>query len=223
MFEIFQHVGTVGDLLAINAVGFLRHLFDGFFPARRMLRLLFASQRQRFETCCDHQFQIPFGENRVGVFPVENLALLGDANLAGETSGRLGEDGRVRGTTAAAHGSTATVEEAKLYSTFLRRLMQFAMSFIEFPRAGEHASVFVGVGVAQHDFLPPSPGVEQRLIVGIAPEASHDSSGGAKRIDRFEQRHGHQPGIVGGSCDLNASDFGELHDVPTRRFPIRRR
>ena len=129
-----------------------------------MLGLLFSMQRQRFQAGRNHQFQIPFREHGVGIFPVEDFALLGDANVAGKTSRRLGEDGGMSGSAAAADRSAAAVEEAKLYSVFLRRLMQFAMRFIKFPGAGEHASVFVGVGVAEHDFLPASPGIEQRLI-----------------------------------------------------------
>ena len=95
------------------------------------------------------------------------------------------------GSAAAAHGSSAAVEEAKLHAMFARGAMQFAMRFVEFPCAGEHAAVFVGVGVAEHDFLPASPGVEQRLVLGIAPQAAHDGGGVPQRVDRLEQRHGH--------------------------------
>jgi hypothetical protein len=90
LLEIFQHVGTVGDLLAVKAVSFLRHFFDGFFPARRMLGLLLSVQRESFEASRDHQLQIPFGEHGVRILPVENFALLGDADVSGETSRRLG-------------------------------------------------------------------------------------------------------------------------------------
>ena len=158
---------------------------------------MLAAQRQGFEAGRDHQLQIPFGEHRIGILPVEHFALLGDANVAGETSRGLREDRGVSGTTAATDRSATAVEQAKLHSVFLRRAMQFAMSFVEFPRAGEHAAVFVGVGVPEHDFLPASPGIEQRLIFGIAPEAAHDGAGGAERVDGFEQRHRHQAGIVG--------------------------
>ena len=39
LLEIFEHVRIVGDVAAVDAVGLLRHLFDRFFPVRRMLRL----------------------------------------------------------------------------------------------------------------------------------------------------------------------------------------
>ena len=71
---------------------------------------------QCFQTRRDHQFQIPFGEDGIGIFPVKNFALLGDANLAGKTSGRLREDGGMRGPAATANGSTATMEEQITYT-----------------------------------------------------------------------------------------------------------
>ncbi len=145
-----------------------------------MLRLLLAMQRQCFQARSDHQFQVPFGENRVRILPVEHFALLGDANVPGETSWRLREDCGVGGATTASHGSAAPMKEAKLHSIFLRRAMQLAMCFVQFPRAGEHAAVFVGVGVAEHDFLPASPGIEQSLIFRMAPQAAHDGGGSAE-------------------------------------------
>ena len=51
------------------------------------------------------------GEHHVGVLPVEHLALLGEAELAGEAVERLREDGAVRGAAAAAYGAAAAMEE----------------------------------------------------------------------------------------------------------------
>ncbi len=81
--------------------------------------------------------------------------------------------------TAAADRAATTVEEPQFYSMFLSCVVQLAMGFVELPCAGEHASVFVGVGVAQHDFLPSSPGIEQRLILGMTPDGAHDAAGSA--------------------------------------------
>ena len=101
------------------------------------------------------------------------------------------------------------MKEAKLYSILLRGAMQLTMSFVKFPGAGEHSSIFIRIGVAQHDFLPAPPGLEQRVIFGIAPQAAHDCSRGAKRLDGFEQRDGHQAGIVYRSCNLHSRSLGE--------------
>ncbi len=61
----------------------------------------------------DHQFEIALGEDDVGVLPVEDFALFGDAEFAGEAVDGLGEDGAVRGTSASAYGSSAAMEEAQ--------------------------------------------------------------------------------------------------------------
>ena len=115
LLEVLEDIGIFGDLAAIDAIGFLRHLFDRFFPARRAAWMVRCRSSECFEAGRDHQFQIPFGQHRISVFPVEDFALFGDADLAGETSRRLGEDGGVRGTAAAANRSAASVEQAKLY------------------------------------------------------------------------------------------------------------
>ena len=59
-------------------------------------------------------------------------------------------------------------------------LMQVAMCFIKLPGTAKHASVLVGVGIAEHDFLPAPPGIEQRLILGVAPQAAHGVARSAK-------------------------------------------
>ena len=92
----------------------------------------------------------------------------------------------MRWTAAAADSSTAAMEQSKLHSILLGRVMQLAMCFIKFPGTGKHASVLVGVGIAEHDFLPAPPGIEQRLILGIAPQAAHGVARSAKGIDGFE-------------------------------------
>ena len=43
--------------------------------------------------------------------------------------------------------------------------MQATMCFIDFPQAGQHPSILVGVGIAEHHLLPSIPGLEQRQIV----------------------------------------------------------
>src|SRR5262249_36702922 len=113
-------------------------------------------------------------------------SLLSDADSAGEISLWLGQNRGVRRATAASHGAAAAVKEPEFHVTFLCNLMQFAMGFVQLPSAGEHTAVFVGVGVAEHDFLPAPPGIEQWLIVGTSPQAAHDAAGGAQGIDRLK-------------------------------------
>ena len=61
----------------------------------------------------DHQLEVALGEDDVGVLPVEDFALLGDAELAGEAVHGLREDGAMGGAAAASDGASAAVEEAE--------------------------------------------------------------------------------------------------------------
>ena len=81
----------------------------------------------------DHQLEIALGENLVGVFEVEHLALLGDAQLAVEGVDGLGEDGAMRGSAAAAHRAAAAVEEAQLDAGLARHNVQVAMGAEDLP------------------------------------------------------------------------------------------
>ena len=69
--------------------------------------------RQCVERGGDHEFEVALGQHLVGVFEVEHLALLGDAQLAVEGVEGLGEDGAMRGPAAAAHRAAAAVEDAQ--------------------------------------------------------------------------------------------------------------
>lgn len=60
----------------------------------------------------DHELEVALGEDDVRVFPVEDLALFGNAELAGEAVDGLGEDGAVSRASASAYGASAAVEEA---------------------------------------------------------------------------------------------------------------
>ena len=154
--------------------------------------------RQRIERGGDHELEVALGQHLVGVFEVEHFALLGDAQLAVERVEGLGEDGAMRGSAAAAHRAAAAVEEAQLDAGFARDHMQVAMRAEDLPRGGQHAAVFVRVGVAEHDLLPVAPTGEEFAVVGTAPELAADGGRVAQVFDGFEERHRHQAGIDAG-------------------------
>ncbi len=191
LLEVGEGLGVFDDVFAIEGVGGRGELVEGGLPLGEDLagevggvarRRSFASLRMTIRLlasrCCedcvgagdgverggDHQFEIALGEDDVGVLPVEDFALLGDAQLAGEAVHRLREDGAVRGSAAAAYGAAAAVEEAQRDAALAGDLMQRAVGLPYLPGAGDHAAVFVGVGVAEHDLLLPVPGFEQRLV-----------------------------------------------------------
>src|SRR5690242_14587679 len=83
----------------------------------------------------DHQLEVALGEHNVGVLPVQHLALLSKAKLAGEAVNGLGEDGAVRGASAASDCATAAVEEAQTDVALARDLVQGAMGLVDLPCA----------------------------------------------------------------------------------------
>ena len=106
----------------------------------------------------DHELEVALGEDDVGVLPVEDFALFGEAELAGEAVDGLGEDGAVGGASAAADGAAATVEEAEVDAALPGDLVEGAVGLPDLPGAGDHAAILVGVGVAEHDLLAAVPG-----------------------------------------------------------------
>ena len=144
----------------------------------------------------DHQLEIALGENDVGVLPVEDFALFGEAEGAVEGVERLGEDGAVGGSAAAADGASATVKEAEGDAGFAGHGVQGAMGFEDLPGAGDHAAVFVGVGVAEHDFLGMVPRFQQRGVGGGRPELAADGGGVLEVFDGLEEGNGLEAGVV---------------------------
>ena len=88
--------------------------------------------------------------------------------------------------TAATHGPAAAVKEAELHIVLTSDRVQGAMRFVNFPDAGEHATVFVGIGVAEHHFLPARPGIQKSSIFGLAPYLLHYFSRSTKRVNGLE-------------------------------------
>jgi len=151
--------------------------------------------RQRVERRGDHELEVALGQHLVGVFEVEHLALLGDAQLAVERVEGLSKDGAMRGPATAAHCAAAAVKHAQLDAGFTRGHVQIAMRAEDLPCGGQHAAILVRVGVAEHDLLPVAPARNEFAIVSAAPELAADGGRVAQIFNGFEERHWHQPRI----------------------------
>ena len=127
----------------------------------------------------------------------------------------------MRGPSATSDGSSAPVKEPQFDLVFVGGAMEFAVRFVEFPRAGEHSAILVGVGIAQHHFLPSFPRLDQRPILRMFPQASHHSSGSAKRSDRFEKRDGHQARIVARTPHVYRAMLCQTNDCQHIVFGLR--
>ena len=115
--EVRGQVGVV-DQRAVGAVGGVGDGVHRRVPAgQRLVRLA----RRGVQGGClqrggDGQLQVLAGERGEQVLVGDDLALLGDLDLAFEGAPRLGEDRVVGGAAAAADGAAAAVEEAQPYA-----------------------------------------------------------------------------------------------------------
>ena len=206
LLEVGDDAGVVEDVLAIKAVGEIRQLVERGLPLRLQhagevaLAVARVGPRQRIERSGNHQLQIALGQHLVGIFEVEHLALLGNAQLAVEGIDGLREDGAMRGSAAAAHRAAAPVEDAQLHAALARHHVQIAMRAEDLPRRGQHAAVFIRVGVAEHDLLPVVPGWRAAGGSRAALHSSRQMAGALRRssIDSKSGtgiRPGSRPGL----------------------------
>src|SRR5271163_1271860 len=150
---------------------------------------------QRVETGGNHQLQIALGEHHVGILPVEHFTLLGNPNLTLKCAEWLREDGAMRRAAAAADRAAAAVKEPQFHIAFSRYLMQRPMRAEDLPGAGQHAAVFVGVGVAQHHLLTAAPRGDQAFVLRAAPQLTADCWGVLEIFNRFEEWYWHEAGV----------------------------
>ena len=152
LLEVGEGVGVVDDVFFVEGEGCGGELVEGCLPLGEHL----AGEVGDFgflqgdvwagygvEAGSDHEFEVALGEDDVGVLPVEDFALLGDAEFAVEAVDGLREDGAMGGAAAAAHGASAAVEEAEVDAAVAGYLVEVAVSFVDLPGAGDHAAVFV--------------------------------------------------------------------------------
>ena len=149
--------------LAVNAVGFLRHLFDGFFPARRCFApagrgaSVNASRLAAIISSRFHSARTGSAYFQLRTSPCSVMRIWPEKHPGGWARMAACVGPPPRPTVPPRPWNRRSFTP----NSFAARC-KFAVGLIEFPRAGEHASVFVGVGVAEHDLLPASPGIEQR-------------------------------------------------------------
>ena len=132
----------------------------------------------------------------------------------------LCEYGAVGGSAATADGAATAVEEAQGNAGVAGGFVEGAVGFEDFPGAGDHASVLVGVGVAEHDFLGMAPGVEEWLVSWARPEFAADGGGVLEVFDGLEEGDGLEArvwillaGDTFGSFDPDSAEAGEADYV----------
>ena len=134
--EVRGQVGVL-DELAVGGVGGVGDGVHGRVPAGQGLVGLAGGgvQGGGLEGGGDGQFQVLPGQRRDEVLVGDDLALLGDLDLALEGAPGLGEDRVVRGAAAAADGAAAAVEEAQPYAVAVGDVAQAALGAVDLPLA----------------------------------------------------------------------------------------
>src|SRR5262245_52855634 len=118
----------------------------------------------------------------------------------------------MRGASAAANGATASMEQTKMNVEVFCSFVECSLSLVEFPRAREHSSVFVRVGIGQHDLLPAMPSFQKPRIIQITPQGCTDRAALPQVFDGFEQWHRHD------ACQV---DSAKLRQPEKRKNVIR--
>ena len=102
--------------------------------------------------------------------------------------------------------------------------MQSAMGAVDLPGAGQHAAVFVRVGVTEHQLLGVAPGGEERAVIRARPKLAADVrriAGGVFEID-LEERNRHDAGIeVWSASSPSTPDSSETAQANGQRAHLR--
>jgi len=205
LFKVAQHVGIVGNVGSVELERRLREFGHGRGPARLSVSRRRGRPHECPQTSRNKDLEVPLRQYGIGIFPVQYLALLGDSDVTGKVTRRLSQNCRVGRATAASDGAAASVKQPELYPALAGDRVKGAVGLVQFPGAGQHAAVFVGVGVTQHDLLPSMPRRQQCAVFGRTPHSAHHVGGVAQGLDGLKQRHGHKTGVIARALRRNSS------------------
>ena len=132
--------------------------------------------------------QIAAADFRIGVLGRDHFALLGNADLPGNSAVRLRQDGQVARPAATPDRAATAMEQAQTHARRVENACELDLGFVQLPAGGEKTAVLVAVRVPEHHFLLVAARTDQRAVGGQREEALHDRRAVAQIADRFEQR-----------------------------------
>ena len=209
--EVFDEAGVVVDQVGVFGLAeFGDFPHDGVGLLRVGLPL-FDFEEGRFDGGGDEGFEVAAGGFGGAVFRGDDFALFGDADCPVDGAFGLGEDGVVGGAAAAADGAAPAVEEAEGDVVVLGGGYEVEFGVVKGPVGGEVAAVFVGVGVAEHDFLHIAALFQIVTVEGDGPELFDDVGAGLEVFDGFEE--GDDVDGAGGvvAVGVDEAEFFEEH------------
>src|SRR5690606_29105125 len=99
------------------------------------------------------------------IFRRDDLALLGDADLAVHRTAGLRDDRIIARTTAAADRAAAAMKQPQPHAVALEHLDEADLGLVELPARGDEAAILVAVGIAEHHLLHAAKAVDQLAVV----------------------------------------------------------
>src|SRR5688500_5842079 len=102
---------------------------------------------------------------------------------------------------AASNRAPSSMKKREPHSAFPRCFMKSLVRLVKLPRAGEHASVLVRIGISEHDFLAAVPCIKTLAVSGIRPDTAANLRAVAQIFNRFKKRNRHE------SCGLHSRQF----------------
>ena len=118
--------------------------------ARRAAR---GAEQRRLERRGREHLEVVAADLRVRVLDADDLALLGDPDLALHGAVRLREHGLVGRPAAATDRTAAAVEQPQAHVVTVEGLHERDLGLEQFPARSQVAAVLVAVAVAEHDLL----------------------------------------------------------------------
>ncbi|MNX91050.1 hypothetical protein D3C86_1231180 [compost metagenome] len=155
--------------------------------------------------------EVSVGERWLGVLPGEDLALLGDLEVAPHAARGLGEDGAVARPAAAADGAAAAVEEAQAHPFGRGKLGEGLLCLVQLPGGAQDPAVLVAVRVAEHDLLHVAARAQGGAVGGVGEQGAKDVGGGPQVRDGLEEGHQVQGGF-GGAVGAAPVEAHVLHE-----------
>ena len=132
----------------------------------------------------ESRLEVPLGEAGKAVLEGDRLALLRQLQPARRLSGRLREDGGVRGAAAPPGATAAAVEDRQLGIPPAGDGGDLLLRLEDLPLGRQIAAVLAGVGVPDHDLE-----TSVRRDSPVFEELRDDAGSRSQVVDRLEERH----------------------------------
>src|SRR6185312_15238666 len=140
-------------------------------------------QQARLQRRRGQDFQVAAADFRIGIFRRDDLALLGDADLAIHGAAGLRDDGVIARPAAAADRAAAAVEQTQAHPVALEHLDEPDLGLVELPAGRYEAAILVAIRIAEHHLLYRAAAVDELAVIVQREHPVHDAGAGLQVLD----------------------------------------